>query len=151
VIRNLFLDLSETCGGLRCRYSLGKLNDVKSVRAANPDGTLLTATLTSLAPFAIGLIASTIYFGKVYPAWLFRWLWISYGLIFVGELTAWWIPYLLRLRARTSGALSGDVQRNARFPARTKRYQAEHAACDPSLGDAHHLVCPRRSDGTGAA
>jgi hypothetical protein len=23
------------------------------------------------------------------------WLWISYGLIFVGELRAWWIPYLL--------------------------------------------------------
>jgi hypothetical protein len=73
---------------------LGKLNDVKSVRAANPGRKLLAATLISLAPFAIGLAASAIYFGRVYPPWLFWWLWINYGLLFVGELTAWWIPYL---------------------------------------------------------
>jgi hypothetical protein len=74
---------------------LGKLNDVKAVRAANPGRKLLAATLVSLTPFAIGLAASTMYFGRVYPAWLLWWLWISYGLLFVGELTAWWIPYLL--------------------------------------------------------
>jgi hypothetical protein len=34
------------------------------------------------------------HFGRVYPAWLFWWLWISYGLLFVGELKAWWIPCL---------------------------------------------------------
>jgi hypothetical protein len=73
---------------------LGKLNDVKAVRAANPGRKLLAATLISLTPFAIGLAASAIYFGRVYPAWLFWWLWISYGILFVGELTAWWIPYL---------------------------------------------------------
>jgi hypothetical protein len=70
------------------------LNDVKSVRAANPGRKPLAATLISLAPFAIGLAASAIYFGRVYPPWLFWWLWINYGLLFVGELTAWWIPYL---------------------------------------------------------
>jgi hypothetical protein len=47
---------------------LGKLNDVKAVRAANPGRKLLAATLVSLTPFAIGLAASTIYFGRVYPA-----------------------------------------------------------------------------------
>ena len=74
---------------------LGKLNDVKAVRAANPGHKLLAATLISLTPLARGLAASAIYFGRVYPAWLFLWLWISYGILFVGKLTAWWIPYLL--------------------------------------------------------
>ncbi|HWO34760.1 MAG TPA: hypothetical protein VNO32_38705 [Candidatus Acidoferrum sp.] len=73
---------------------LGKLNDVTAVRAANPGRKPLAATLISLTPFAIGLAASAIYFGRLYPAWLLWWLWISYGLLFVGELTAWWIPYL---------------------------------------------------------
>ena len=73
---------------------LGTLNDVKAVRQANPGRKLLVGTLISLTPFAIGLGASAVYFGRAYPAWLFWWLWISYGLLFVGELTAWWIPYL---------------------------------------------------------
>jgi hypothetical protein len=73
---------------------LGTLNDVKAVRQANPGRKLLVGTLISLTPFAIGLAASAMYFGGVYPAWLFWWLWISYGLLFFGELTAWWIPYL---------------------------------------------------------
>jgi hypothetical protein len=74
--------------------SLGTLNDVKAVRVANPGRKLVAGTLISLTPFAIGLAASAIYLGRSYPAWLFWWLWISYGLLFVGELTAWWIPYL---------------------------------------------------------
>lgn len=73
---------------------LATLNDVKAVRTANPGRKLAAGTLISLAPFAIGLGASAINLGRVYPAWLFWWLWISYGLLFVGELTAWWIPYL---------------------------------------------------------
>jgi hypothetical protein len=73
---------------------LGTFNDVNAVREANPGRKLVTATLISLIPFAIGLAASAIYFGRAQPAWLFWWLWISYGLLFVGELTAWWIPYL---------------------------------------------------------
>jgi len=73
---------------------LGMLNDVKAVRAANSGRKLVAATLISLTPFAIALAASAIYFGRAYPAWLFWWLWISYGLLFAGELTAWWIPYL---------------------------------------------------------
>jgi hypothetical protein len=73
---------------------LGTLNDVQAVRAANPGRKLVAGTLISLTPFAIGLGATAIYFGRAYPAWLFWWLWISYGLLFVGELTGWWIPYL---------------------------------------------------------
>lgn len=75
---------------------LGTLNDVKGVRAANPRGKLLAGTLISTTPFAIGLAASAVYFGRAYPAWLLWWLWISYGLLFCGELQAWWIPYLFR-------------------------------------------------------
>jgi hypothetical protein len=75
---------------------LGTLNDVKAVRATYPIRKLIAGTLISLIPFAIALAGSAIYFGRVYPAWLFWWLWISYGLLFYGELTAWWIPYLFR-------------------------------------------------------
>ena len=73
---------------------LGTFNDVKAVREANPGRKLVAATLINLIPFAIGLAASAVYFGRAYPAWLIWWLWISYILLFVGELTAWWIPYL---------------------------------------------------------
>ena len=73
---------------------LGTFNDVKAVREANPGRKLVAATLINLIPFAIGLAASAVYFGRAYPAWLIWWLWISYVLLFVGEFTAWWIPYL---------------------------------------------------------
>jgi hypothetical protein len=43
---------------------LGTLNDVKAVRDANPGHKLVAATLVSLTPFAIGLAASAIYFGR---------------------------------------------------------------------------------------
>jgi hypothetical protein len=58
---------------------LGRLNDVKSVRAANSGSKLLAATLISLAPFAVGLAASASYFGRAYPNWLYWWLCISSG------------------------------------------------------------------------
>jgi hypothetical protein len=75
---------------------LGALNDVKAVRASNPGPKLLAATIITVAPFAIGLAASVAYFNRVYPNWLRWWLWISYALLFVGELQAWWVPYLFR-------------------------------------------------------
>jgi hypothetical protein len=73
---------------------LGSLNDVKAVRLANPIHKLVGGTLISLTPFAIGLCASVVYFGGAYPSWLLWWLWISYSLLFFGELKAWWVPYL---------------------------------------------------------
>ena len=78
---------------------LGTLNDVKAVRVANPFSKLVAGTMISLTPFAIGLAASAIHFGRVCPPWLFWWLWISYTLLFVGELEAWWVPYLFRAEA----------------------------------------------------
>ncbi len=75
---------------------LGTLNNLAAVRAANPGAKVLTTTLLSVSPYAFGLAASIIYFGRAYPDWLFWWLWISYGLLFLGQLRAWWIPYLVR-------------------------------------------------------
>jgi hypothetical protein len=73
---------------------LGTLNDVPSVRGANRGSKLFVGTLISATPFVIGLAGSVIYFRSGYPVWLFWWLWISYGLLFLGEWQAWWIPYL---------------------------------------------------------
>ena len=75
---------------------LGSLNNLAGVRAANPGAKLFTTTLLSAAPYAFGLAASIIYFNQPYPDWLFWWLWISYALLFLGQLRAWWIPYLVR-------------------------------------------------------
>ena len=73
---------------------LDNLNDVESVRKANPINTLLLTTLISTIPFVFGLAASLFYLGSSYPGWLRTWLWISYTLLFVGEINTWWIPYL---------------------------------------------------------
>jgi hypothetical protein len=82
--------------GLHDWIPLGPLNDVKAVRDANPGRKLLAGTLISLIPFVFGLAASAIYLGRSYPLWLLWWLWVSYGLLFFGELKAWWIPYFFR-------------------------------------------------------
>jgi hypothetical protein len=95
-----------------------------SSEEANPGRKMVAATLISLIPFAIGLAASAVYFGRAYPAWLFWWLWISYGLLVVGELTAWWIPYLFHPE-----------------PERAARYQVMFGAT--------HAFLPERNGGWG--
>jgi hypothetical protein len=73
---------------------LGRLNDVTAVRSQDTTQRLVIVTLIQSVPFTLGLLFSVLYFGRPYPHWLYMWLWISYGLIFVGQLRAWWIPYL---------------------------------------------------------
>ena len=75
---------------------LGRLNDVAAVRGADSTARLVTVTLIQSVPYTIGLIFSARHFGGVYPGWLQAWLWISYGLLALGQLRAWWLPYLLR-------------------------------------------------------
>lgn len=75
---------------------LGGLNDVAAVRSEIPTRTLLITTLIQTSFFAVGLFFSVRYYGRTYPAWLNYWLWISYATLFVGEIKAWWIPYLVR-------------------------------------------------------
>lgn len=82
--------------GLHDWIPLGCLNDVKAVRAENPGSKLLLGTLISLVPFAFGLVASIYYLGSSYPEWLLWYLGMSYALLFLGELQAWWIPYFFR-------------------------------------------------------
>jgi hypothetical protein len=74
---------------------LGRLNNVAAARSENPGGRLLRVTLISTVPYLIGLIFSARSLGHKYPGWLMDWLWISYVLLFLGQLRAWWVPYLL--------------------------------------------------------
>lgn len=74
---------------------LGRLNNVAAARSENPGGRLLWTTLISTAPYAVGLAFSIVNFGRPYHGWLIWWLWISYVLLFLGQLRAWWIPYLV--------------------------------------------------------
>jgi hypothetical protein len=75
---------------------LGGLNDVAAVRSEIPTRTLLITTLIQTSFFAMGLFFSISCYGRTYPAWLNYWLWISYATLFVAEIQAWWIPYLVR-------------------------------------------------------
>jgi hypothetical protein len=73
---------------------LGTLNDVVAVRAQDTTGRLIRVTLLQSVPYTIGLLFSVLSFRRRFPDWLIWWLWISYGLLLLGQLRAWWIPYL---------------------------------------------------------
>ena len=76
---------------------LGHLNDVSAVRKQDSAVRLLTVTLIQTLPFAFGLFYSIKLYGEPHPGWLMRWLFISYLVLLVRQLRAWWIPYLVRL------------------------------------------------------
>jgi hypothetical protein len=75
---------------------LGPLNDVAAVRKADSLQRLVIVTIVQSVPWTVGLIFSAKYFSHRYPHWLVMWLWISYVLLFIGQLRAWWMPYLLK-------------------------------------------------------
>ncbi len=75
---------------------LGRLNDVTAVRRQDTPSRLVLVTLIQSVPFTIGLFYSARYLHQPYPDWLDMWLWMSYGLLFVGQMRAWWVPYLLK-------------------------------------------------------
>jgi hypothetical protein len=74
---------------------LGRLNDVSAVRSQDTLQRLVIVTAVQSVPFTIGLFFSARCLGQPYPAWLDRWLWISYEILFVGQMRAWWVPYLV--------------------------------------------------------
>jgi hypothetical protein len=74
---------------------LGRLNNIDAVRSQDTTLRLVVVTVIQSVPFTIGLLFSVLHLGRPYPHWLYLWLWVSYSLIFVGQLRAWWIPYLL--------------------------------------------------------
>jgi len=91
---------------------MGRLNDVAAVRRADSLPRLILVTLIQSVPYTYGLYGSVRHFGHAYPMWLMLWLWISYGLLFLGELRAWWIPYLFQAepkRAARYHAMFGNT------------------------------------------
>jgi hypothetical protein len=48
---------------------------------------------------AARVLSSAWYFGQPYPSWIHYWLWVSYAVLFLGELRGWWVPYLFRADA----------------------------------------------------
>jgi len=78
---------------------LGRLNDVAAVRSQDTLQRLIVVTLIQSVPWTIGLYFSIEYFGQPHPAWLDGWLRITYLLLFLGQLRAWWLPYLIRPEA----------------------------------------------------
>ena len=75
---------------------LGALNDVRAVRTADTPARLALVTAASAAPFAVGLAGSIRHIQGPYPVWLMAWLWLIYGGLLLGQLRAWWLPYLVR-------------------------------------------------------
>lgn len=75
---------------------LGRLNDAPAVHAADSRSRLVAVTLIQSVPYTLGLLFSVRYFGQPWPGWVRNWLWISYGLMLLGQLRAWWVPYLMR-------------------------------------------------------
>jgi hypothetical protein len=75
---------------------LGRLNDVRAVQSQDTRQRLVRVTLVQSVPYTIGLIFSVLSYRRPFPEWLEIWLAVSYGLLFAGQLRAWWIPYLIR-------------------------------------------------------
>ena len=75
---------------------LGRFNDVAAVRRADPLPRLIMVTLIQSVPWTIGLVMSLRDFGQPWPRSLLSWLWVTYGILFLGQLRAWWVPYLLK-------------------------------------------------------
>ena len=63
--------------------------------SADSRASLIYVTIVQSAPFTIGLVFTIIGLSDGVPDWLWYWLWISYALLFRGELKAWWVPYLI--------------------------------------------------------
>lgn len=75
---------------------LGRLNDVSAVRSQDTTTRLTVVTIIQTLPFGFGLLRSVMDFGLPYPGWLMQWLFISNLILLLGQIRAWWIPYLLR-------------------------------------------------------
>jgi hypothetical protein len=87
---------------------LANLNDVKAVRGELSMPLLIVGTLIgSLAPVT-GLCLTIAHLLSGWPPWLHLFLIAAYGLLFAGELEAWWIPYLLWPQPKRA-ALYGPV------------------------------------------
>ncbi len=74
---------------------LGSFTDLRALRRTDSLQKIALATVISAVPFVLGLIFSIQHaHDPRWPLWVRRYLWISYGLLVIGELQAWWIPYV---------------------------------------------------------
>ncbi len=101
-------------------------NDVAAQRATDSLSKRLIVTLVSALPF-VALLWGTVGAERRHamPPALLLWLWVGYGLLFLGELNAWWIPYLVR----------PDPERAARYArlfGRTKAFLPERNGICPN-------------------
>ena len=71
------------------------LNDIRAARRQHTLRALLLGTVVSSLFPSIGLTLSLFYLKSGWPRWLQICLLAVYGFLFVGELEAWWVPYLL--------------------------------------------------------
>lgn len=74
---------------------LGRLNNLAAIRNQDTLQHRVFVTLLPGVPAAIGLFFSAKCFGQSYPHWLEMLLWVTYGVLLLGMLRAWWIPYLV--------------------------------------------------------
>ncbi len=79
---------------------LGPLNHISAIRRTLTPLQRFVGLLVPGIPVTIALILSLRYFGISYPSWIKWWLRITYGFLFLGELEAWWIPYLFGTTAK---------------------------------------------------
>ena len=76
---------------------LGRLSDLEAGRSLDSLGKRIRAMLINGVPYALGLAFFCAYLRAPHlPGWVQTWLVWSYGILFAGELWAWWIPYLVR-------------------------------------------------------
>jgi hypothetical protein len=74
---------------------LPRLSNLAAIRGQDTLLRRVFVTLLPALPTALGLFFSAKHFGRPYPDWLEMLLWITYGVLVVGMLRAWWIPYLV--------------------------------------------------------
>jgi len=80
---------------------LGRLNDVRAVRKENPGSKLLVGTVITTSLFVPPLVEGLRHVHGPWPGWVWVWLRVAYGLLFLGELQAWWWPYFMGTSEKT--------------------------------------------------
>jgi hypothetical protein len=115
---------------------LGRLNDVAAVRSKDTRRRLVTVTLIQSVPWTIGLCFSLLHFRQPYPDWLYDWLVISYGLLFIGQMVG-----TLSFPTGTGSScwLSNHVRQNAFLLAAAQWNGPKHGAYPASFGDRRHV------------
>lgn len=94
---------------------LGRLNDVAAVQAHDTRSRLVRVTILQSLPYKVGLLASITYARSGHPPWVWSWLWISYTMLFAGELRAWWWHYLFRPDAERAARYRGMFGQTSAF------------------------------------